>query len=345
MDTHPNQGPVTVLVTGATGFVGSHTLTALSAMENVRVIATCRNPARLSAHFQGEVRVGDLNDAGFRKRVLQDVNAVAHCAAWTAAWGHRTQSDKHHLRPAIQFIDDVIAAGVKRFVHISSTALNDRNTIDDANSVGEVTPFFPHLHNVQRIEEYMRAHADQSTTFVNMRLGFFVGSNYGIGILPMLLPRLKTHLVPWVSGGVTHLPLIDGRDIGQAMAYAATVTGLNGYEAFNIIGPENPTVREAISFIHDEFGYPKPHFSVSFPIAYAFAWVMEKIDPIVWWDPLVTTSIIHFLENKHVSNVRAERILGYCPQHSWQQAVRQQVAEMNQRQKKAMPMTSPIRME
>jgi len=334
--------PVTVLVTGSTGFVGSHTLAALSAMDNVRLIATCRDPAKLSGRFQGEIRVGDLNDAGFRKRVLQDIDAVVHCAAWTAAWGHRSQSDQHHLRPAIQFIDDVIDVGIKRFVHVSSTALNDRNTTDDANSIGEVTPFFPHLHNVQRIEEYMRSHADQGTAFVNMRLGFFVGSNYGIGILPMLLPRLKTHLVPWVSGGATHLPLIDGRDIGQAMARAATVTDLSGYEAFNIIGPENPTVREVISFIHDEFGYPKSHFSVPFPIAYAFAWLMEKIDPLVWWEPLVTRSIIHFMEEKTVTNARAERLLGYTAQHHWKDAVRIQIAEMAQRQTKPMSMAPPI---
>ena len=334
--------PLTVLVTGATGFTGSHTLAALVGFDHVNVVATCRNPAKLSGRFKGEIRVGDLSDSGFRKPGLQDIDAVGHCAAWTAAWGHRAQSDTHHLRPALAFIDDVIQAGVKRFVHVSSTALTDRNTDDDPHCVGEVTPFFPHLHNVQKIEEYMRRHTDHGTTFVNMRLGFFVGSNYGLGILPMLLPRLKTHLVPWVNGGATHLPLIDGRDIGQAMALAATVPGLKGYESFNVIGPENPTVRDVIGFLHDEFGYPKPHFSVPFPIAYAFAGLMEAIDPLVWWEPLVTRSIIHFLEDKAVTNTRAERVLGYRAQHPWQQAVRLQIAEMARRQSKPMSMTPPI---
>lgn len=104
------KNPVTVLVTGATEFVGSHTLTALSAMDNVKVVATCRHPEKLSGSFQGEVQVGDLNDAEFRKRVLQGIDAVAHCAAWTAAWGHGAQSHEHHLRPAIAFIDDALKA-------------------------------------------------------------------------------------------------------------------------------------------------------------------------------------------------------------------------------------------
>lgn len=336
----PHTTPVTVLVTGATGFVGSHTLSTLIQIEGVHVIATCRRPERLSPAFSGEVRVGDLSDPAFRLQVLKGIDVVVHCAAWTAVWGHADQSAEHHLRPSLALINDVVDLGIKRFVHVSTTALQDRNLPDDPMSEGEITPFFPHLYNVQKIEEHMRAQTGRNTTFVNMRLGFFIGENYGLGILPMLLPRLKTHLVPWVKGGSTHLPLIDGRDIGQAMALAATTHGLEGYQSFNTIGPENPTVRDIISFVHDEFGYPKPHFSVPFPMAYAFAWLMEKLDPIVWWEPLVTRSIIHFMEDKIVSNTRAHQMLGYQPKFDWRSSVRLQIAEMDHRQAKPMSMIS-----
>lgn len=335
--------PLTVLVTGATGFVGSHTLQALSTRDDLNVIAACRTPAKLSVDGLNEVRVGDMNDPDFRTRALRDVDVVIHCAAWTAVWGHAEESNKRHLQPSLAFIDEALEAGVKRFIHVSSTALSDRTTHDDPMCTGETTPFFPHLHNVQKIEEYMRAQSNRGTVFINMRLGFFIGSNYGLGILPMLLPRLKTHLVPWVKGGQTRLPLIDGRDIAQAMMLAVTAPDLKGYESFHIIGPQTPTVHEIISFVHHEFGYPKPHFSVPFPVAYAFAWLMEKMDPIVWWEPLVTRSIIHFMEDKSVTNARAQDRLGYEPHYGWRSSVRTQITEMNQRQHKPMSMISPAR--
>src|SRR4051812_26503504 len=43
----------TVLVTGATGFLGSNILTALAALPDVAVVAACRRTARLPAGFDG----------------------------------------------------------------------------------------------------------------------------------------------------------------------------------------------------------------------------------------------------------------------------------------------------
>ena len=199
------------------------------------------------------------------------------------------------------------------------------------------------MSNVIKLENELRALADESFNVINLRLGIFAGKHYGLGVLPILLPRLKTHLVPWVKGGQTSLPIIDGRDIGQAFAKAAAVQGLVGYESFNIVGPEIPTVKQVIKFLHQQYGYPLPHFSVPFWQAYAFAWLMEKIDPIVPWEPLITRSVVHLLEEVNVDNQRAQRLLDYQPKFHWQDAVALQVEEMNRRQQKAMSMAIPVR--
>jgi nucleoside-diphosphate-sugar epimerase len=160
-------------------------------------------------------------------------------------------------------------------------------------------------------------------------------------MLPLLIPRLKTHLVPWVAGGKTSAPLIDGRDIGQAIALSVK-SDLHGYQSFNIVGPQVPTMREVITFLHKEFGYPKPHFSVPFFVAYPFARLMELLDPFVPWEPLVTRSIVHLLEEVNADNTLAQKYLGYQPVHDWKDSVRAQVAEMNDRQQKPMRMTKPV---
>jgi len=341
--THtPTTAPMTVLVTGANGFTGSHTLNALMAMEGVIPIAACRNPATLPRAFMGEVRVGDLTDPDYRERVLKGVDTVAHCAAWTAAWGHAKHSFEHHLKPTLAFIDAAMAGRVKRFVNVSSTAIAAPTGAQDPMSHPAPLPHFPHMDNVRRTEEYLRQASERGLDVVNLRLGFFAGENYGLGILPLLLPRLKTHLVPWVAGGRTHLPLIDGRDVGQAMALAATAPGLEGYRAFNVIGPENPTVRKVIEHLSSQYGYPTPHFSVPFRGAYAFAWTMEKLDPIVPWEPLVTRSIIQFLEQQDVGNAAFTEATGYTPHHHWKEAIKTQLGEMAERQTHAMPMIKPL---
>lgn len=332
----------TVLVTGATGFVGSHVLETLMQDPSLRVIAACRSKARLLPGFAGEVREGDLRDAAYRGWVVQGVDVVCHCAAWSSLWGQAAASRALFLEPSLALIEAARSAGVRRFINISSTSAAAPEQSRNPMSRGIARAFWPHLVNVVAIEDALRARASERFGVVNLRLGIFSGRRYALGVLPILLPRLKTHLVPWVNGGRTSLPMIDGRDIGQAFYRAVQAEGLAAYEGFNIVGPEVPTVREVIDFVHARFGYPRPHFSVPFAIAYPFAWLMERLDPLVPWEPLVTRSIIHLLEETHADNQRAEQRIGYRPQHHWQQAIELQVAEMQARQDRPMKMYRPM---
>lgn len=318
----------TVLVTGANGFVGSHALDALLQTDRAQVLAACRDRRKLSADFTGAVREGDLRDPAYRAQVVAGVDVVCHAAAWTSLWRHAAASRRLYLEPTLALIEAAQAAGVRRFINISTTSAAAPHASRDAMSRGIPRRFWPHLCNVIAIEEALRAAASADFSVINLRVGIFAGARYGLGLLPILVPRLRTHLVPWVAGGRTQMPLVDGRDIGQAFARAAVATGLPAYSCFNIVGPEIPTVRDVLMFLRTEYRLPSPHFSVPFALAYPFGWLLEHLDPLVPWEPLVTRSIIHLLENVDVDNESAQHALGYRPQHSWREAVRLQMAAM-----------------
>lgn len=332
----------TVLVTGATGFAGSHVLEALDKDDALRVVAVCRDKRKLLPSFKGEAREGDLRDPAFRKAAVQGVDILCNAMAWSSLWGNVDNSRRLFLEPNLALFDAARDAGVKRFINTStiSAAAPDRSS--DPDSRGIPRSLWPHLCNVIRIEDMLRDAASPDFQVINLRLGIFAGRRYALGVLPILAPRLKTHLVPWVAGGRTGLPIIDGRDIGQAFARAVKAEGLADYEGFNIVGAEIPTVREVIDFLHAEYGLPRPHFGVPFSIAYPFAWLMEKLDPVVPWEPLVTRSIVHLLEETGATNDKAERLLGYRPAHPWREAIRAQMQEMALRQKQPMSMARPI---
>jgi len=332
----------TILVTGANGFVGTHTLKTLMKLEGIHLIAACRDRSKLISEFKGEVREGDFRDNDYLDTMLDGVDVVCNAMAWTALWGRKKQSLELYYQPVARLIDKVIEKGIERFINVSSTSAASPEKSSDAMSAGIPRAFWPHLCSVIKIENIMRAKANNDTAMINMRFGIFAGEHYALGILPILLPRLKTHLVPWVAGGKTSLPVIDGRDIGEAMKCAAMAEELKGYQSFNIVGKDVPTVREVIEFVHNEFDYPKPHFGVPFFMAYPFAWLMEMIDPIVPWEPLICRSIVHLLEETAADNSRAAEMLAYHPNHNWREAVTLQIEEMNKLQKTAMSMARPI---
>lgn len=326
-----------VLVIGANGFVGSFAIEAMHGCP-YELIAACRTRSKLPPGFHGEIREGDLRDENYLDQLLRDVDILVNAAAWTSAWGHRNESKQYFLDPVLNLLKQAIKKGVKKIVNVSSTSAAAPDNSSDPMSTGIKRGRWPHLDNVIEIENQLRTYADEGVDIINLRFGIFTGKRYGLGMLPILLPRLKTHLVPWVAGGQTHVPIIDGQDIGSAIRLAVENETLSGYQSFNIVGPSQPTVRELISFIHTEFNYPMPHFSVPFSIAYPFAWVMEKLDPIVPREPLVTKSIIHLLEETNADNTRAHALLGYEPTIEWRTSVKNQISAMEQE------LSSPIRM-
>jgi len=332
----------TVLVTGANGFVGTHTLKALMKLEGINLIAACRDKSKLIPEFKGEVREGDFRDDVYLDMMLDGVDVICNAMAWTALFGHEKQSQELYYKPTINLINKVVEKRVGRFINVSTTSAASPEKSPDAMSVGIPRSFWPHLCTVIKVENHMRAKANKVTSMINMRIGIFAGEHYALGVLPILLPRLKTHLVPWVAGGKTSLPVIDGQDIGEAMKCAAMAPGLDDYQSFNIVGKEVPTVREVIEYIHDEFGYPLPHFGVPFSIAYRFAWLMEMLNPLVPWEPLISRSIVHILEEVAVNNNRATEMIAYQPEVDWRDAISKQINEMNKLQKTAMSMARPI---
>ncbi len=332
----------TVLVTGATGFLGSHVLESLMPYEDITLIAACRNSTKLLPDFKGEVRQGDLTDDAYVKQLVKGVDIICHTAAWTSLWSHRKDEQRYYRKPTKALIDSAIDAGVERFIFDSSVVVpgphRDGTPIDD-NEPAKHPRLWPHMDIVVDIENYMRAQSERGTTMISLRCGHFVGVRFNLGFLSLVLPRLKTHMVPWVGGGKARVPLVDGRDIGNAYALSATVNGLEGFESFNICGPAFPTMREVVNFLHTEVGVPRPHFGVPLMGAYVFGWLMETINPILPGDPFLTRGIVYLGEDWYAPGKLAKERLGYEPKIDWKTAIRRQLKDM---ERQGYPRTSLV---
>jgi nucleoside-diphosphate-sugar epimerase len=327
--------PLRVLVTGASGFLGSNILKAFQSQPEVRLIAACRQPGKLAEDFNAEVRVGDLRDPRYIDTLVRDVDVICHAGTWAAMWSHTQQEQRNFYQPSVNLIEAAISAGVQRFLLASTVAIAKRNsavTHLDASAKTQKVGFWPHLDYLIDLDNYMKANAQRGLQMVNMRLGHFVGAGNSLGLVPVLLPRLKTYLVPWLAKGNSRLPLIADTDLGMSFVKASLATNLDPYESFNICGTSFPTTREVIEYIAAKTNLPTPLFSVPYPLGYAFAWLMEKLYPVMPGKaPFLTRSVVHLAEQWVCDTDAARRKIGFRAEKDWRIAMAEALADLKAR--------------
>ena len=221
-------------------------------------------------------------------------------------------SIKNFLEPTLNLIDKAISNGVKRFIFLSAITSKpiEKNNLHTSLRLEDI---WSHYSSIMKIEKHLEKVSTKGMEVIVLRLGYFTGKNYSLGLLPILLPRLKTHFVPYIKNGDTSLPLIDGTDIGLAVKLACETSLKDRYCVLDVVGKEVPTVKEVFGYLHKKHNYPLPHFSVSFSVAYVFARFVRGLHKILPYEPLIVPSIVLLLEETYANNKKAKEVLAYSP--------------------------------
>ena len=114
-----------ILITGATGFIGSHLLQHLidSPHERICLVRNCEKARQVEALGCKGV-VGDVTDFNVLKRVMQDCDQVFHLANVYSMWlPDNYEFDRVNILGTQNVMEAALQCGVKRVVYLSTVAV------------------------------------------------------------------------------------------------------------------------------------------------------------------------------------------------------------------------------
>jgi dihydroflavonol-4-reductase len=119
----PKSPPSTVLVTGASGFLGSAIAAALRARgDDIRVLARSSSP-RANLNPADTVCEGDLRDRASLAAALKHVRFLFHAAADYRLWAKEPDEiTRNNVEGTRLIMEEALRAGVERIVYTSSVA-------------------------------------------------------------------------------------------------------------------------------------------------------------------------------------------------------------------------------
>ncbi|MCA9564801.1 MAG: NAD-dependent epimerase/dehydratase family protein [Myxococcales bacterium] len=310
------------LVTGATGFVGSHVVrSTLDAGHSVRALVRATSDTSDLERMKGvSLFVGDLTDPFSLEGVCDGVDGVLHTACAVAGtFDSGADTVRKFLSVnrdgSLHLAREVLKHKGLRLVHLSSTAA--MGTPVNAR-VDEDSPCYPQTpYQISKREAelaLLRLHQNTGLDVVILRPCVIAGAGKSGGDLLKLFKLVKKGVFPFIGPRYdTRKPMIMVDDVVAAML-AASERGRSGEIYFVHSGGEY-TMGEIVKTAGEILGVSRTHIPIPIPLAKAMAYGLK---PITWIRPSWTAALTPervdlFVADQQIDISKTREELGYEP--------------------------------
>lgn len=322
--------PHTVLVTGATGFVGSHVAEVLARRgDTVRALARPGADTALLEKLGVRIVRGDLSDPASLPPAVAGVDVVVHCAAKVGDWGPVDGYRRVNVEGLRALLDAVLGRPLHRFVHVSSLGVYEARHHYQTDETEPLPDKHIDGYTQSKVEAerlVLQYHRKQQVPVTILRPGFVYGPR-DRGVLPRLAGRLKDESVLYIARGKYALNTTFVGNLADAVLLAIDRPEAVG-EVFNITDGEFVSKRRFFEAVADGLGLKRPPKFPSVPVW--LARIMANWRESVYrkknkpHPPRITQAQLKFAGlNLDFSIAKARTKLGYSPRVLFDEGMKQ----------------------
>jgi len=307
---------MTALVTGATGFVGSHvTRQLVNAGQSVRVLVRPNSNLQALAGLHVEYFEGDLRDQKSLGRALKGIRRVFHVAADYRLWTPRPEEIyQTNVEGTRNLLDAAGHSGVERIVYTSTVAtiaVPRQGALPNEGTQATLDEMIGHYKRSKFLAERVAveaASAGMPVVIVNPTAPVGPWDWKPTPTGRIILDFLRGKMPAYVDTGLNVAPV---EDIAKGHLLAAE-KGRAG-ERY-ILGGRNMTLKQILDALSAITGRRAPRLRLPHAIALAAGYADQLFSRLTGREPQIPVEGVKMSRHRmFVESDKAERELGYKP--------------------------------
>jgi nucleoside-diphosphate-sugar epimerase len=313
------------LVTGATGFVGSHVLGALLARgEKVRALVRDSKKAQVLRDRGVEVVEGDLLDPTSLAAAVSGAGPIYHCAAAVGPERSVKEIIETNLTGVRRLCEAVANAKAGRIVLLSSVNVLGTRHLDPAT---EDLPY-RRSHDpaadvkIEAEQVALEKVRQDKIDVVILRPGFIYGQGDSHN-LPSLADAIRKGKFAFIGSRHNIVPLVHVADVAQALVLAGAAPGASG-RIYHVSDGSRTTIGDLVDLVAQVQGCPAPRRVVPYFLAHFACVAFElraRLGPTLIKPPISCAGLRFVGTSRFVDISRARIELGYEPSISYREGV------------------------
>lgn len=307
------------LVTGGTGFVGSHLVDEL--LKNEYTVKVLVRPTSNLSHLKGKsvsLITGDLSDVSSLNAASKGNDVIFHVAALPHEQRHLRSFYKVNLKGTQNLLEASVQSGIRQFILMSTTSIYGFPPISVLKEEHATMPRTKYGRSKYLAEQLLWHYGTTHNIHVAaVRAPWITGSrNYKT---PHFLRTIQQGRFFYVRTPQTLISIVDVRDVAACMRHAAEHPEANG-QALNVKSFDC-TVQAYIETITTKLSTPAPTRTLPLRTALILAAFAEAAWLPTGREPPISRHQVRTLATNRTFDISRALTMGYNPQYTMEKTV------------------------
>ncbi len=309
------------LVTGATGFLGSHLVESL-ANKGYKIIAMIRENSNkdLIKDLVTEFRYGDLGRPETLDAVVKGVDVVIHLAAYYTFHGSKKLYEKINVEGTKHLVEAALKHKIQQFIYCSTTEVIGPVKNPPGDEHTEPKPAYEYGRSKLKAEEIIKNYGGKGLNYTIIRPSGIYGPRNINDVSYWTITSFAKNSIGTrfiVGSGENLVQFVHVKDVVEGFTLALEKSDISNRQTYIISDEKAYTYNQVYEILADLTGRRPPTKHIPKLLAKILIAPIQGLNKLLGKDNFLyhTSTVDSVCSNRAYSIGKAERELGYHPRY------------------------------